>query len=329
MPKQKKEPVQGIIFATRSASKRAVNLRRGTAVESAAVQSLGPSDKHWVLPHGSATISLHLGDCLAGMSGMADESVDVVVTSPPYNLGIRYGVYDDTISREAYLDWMEKWSQEVSRVLGRRGSLFFNIAGKPTDPWGPLLTAQRLGKVFRLQNTIHWIKSIAIERSSNGDDHGLGDDINVGHIKPINSPRFLSDAHEYVFHFTKHGDVELDRLAIGVPYKDKSNIGRWKSTVADLRCRGNTWFIPYKTIVSRNRERPHPATFPPRLAEMCIRLHGVSRAGLVMDPFMGLGHTAMACVHAGVSCIGHEIDPDYFAVSCANVQKAAESVSKK
>ena len=50
-----------------------------------------------------------------------------------------------------------------------------------------------------------------------------------GHFKPINSPRFLNDCHEYVFHFTKSGRVELNRLALGVPYQDKSNIARWSS----------------------------------------------------------------------------------------------------
>ena len=99
-----------------------------------------------------------------------------------------------------------------------------------------------------------------------------------GHFKPINSPRFLNDCHEYVFHFTKSGRVELNRLALGVPYQDKSNIARWSHTGGkDLRCRGNTWFVPYETIQSREKERPHPATFPVQLAEWCIKLHGVSR----------------------------------------------------
>ncbi len=120
--------------------------------------------------------------------------------------------------------------------------------------------------LFVLQNTIHWIKSIAI------------DDRTFGHFKPISSKRFLNDCHEYIFHFTKTGRVEIDRLALGVPYQDKSNIARWSHTRGrDKRCRGNTWFIPYETIQSREKERPHPATFPVQLAEWCIKLHGVSR----------------------------------------------------
>ncbi len=122
---------------------------------------------------GASTISLHLEDCFQGMRSMEAGSVDVVVTSPPYNIGVKYGVYNDHISRHDYLNWIEKWSEEVLRVLAPQGSVFFNIGGTPSDPWGPLETAQRLGKRFQLQNTIHWIKSIAIERSGNGDNHGL------------------------------------------------------------------------------------------------------------------------------------------------------------
>lgn len=270
---------------------------------------------------GDATIVLNLKDCFRGMKELPAGSVDVVVTSPPYNIGVRYGTYDDRVDRQAYLDWLEGWAEAVWRVISPDGSLFLNMGGKPTDPWGPLEAAMRLRPRFHLQNTIHWIKSIAIEKSGNGDDHGLTHDINVGHIKPINSDRYLSDAHEYVFHFTKTGSVDLERLAIGVPYKHKSNITRWRSGGRDLRCRGNTWFIPYKTIVSRHKERPHPASFPPRLAEMCIKLHGVAKVRRVMDPFMGIGNTALACVALGVSCVGYEIDEDYFRASLDQVQR--------
>ena len=85
------------------------------------------------------------------------------------------------------------------------------------------------------------------------------------------------------------GRTPLDRRALGVPYQDASNIARWRQAADGLRCRGNTWFIPYDTIQSRDRERPHPATFPPRLPEYCLRLHGLSRIELVLDPFVGLG----------------------------------------
>jgi site-specific DNA-methyltransferase (adenine-specific) len=126
----------------------------------------------------------------------------------------------------------------------------------------------------------------------------------------------VNDTHEYVFHFTKSGTVKLDRLAVGVPYKDKGNVSRWKDGSAGVRCRGNCWYIPYQTIQSRKDERPHPASFPVEIAEACIKLHGISKGPLtVLDPFMGIGNTALACKKLGAKCIGFEIDPEYYASS--------------
>lgn len=141
------------------------------------------------------------------------------------------------------------------------------MGAKPTDPWTAMDVAQRARKHLRLQNTIHWIKSIAIDREAAGAGADMDRDIAVGHYKPINSERFVNDCHEFVFHFTPHGTTPLDRLSIGVPYQDPSNISRWRRGGGNRRCRGNTWFIPYETIQSRDKDRPHPATFPPRLAE--------------------------------------------------------------
>jgi site-specific DNA-methyltransferase (adenine-specific) len=259
----------------------------------------------------SALIEIHGQDCVAGMRERLEAgSVDVVVTSPPYNLGIAYNSHDDTAPREEYLDWCETWGREVRRVLAPGGSFFLNVGGKPTDPYVPFDVLSVMRQHFRLQNVIHWVKSIAVMREDVGNYPGLETDLVAGHYKPINSPRFLNDCHEYLFHLTLEGAVPLDRLAVGVPYRDKSNVTRWKSG-RDLHCRGNTWFLPYPTIARRERDRPHPATFPEALPERCIRLHGLERTHLVLDPFMGLGSTAAACSRLGVRCTGFEIDPDY------------------
>jgi site-specific DNA-methyltransferase (adenine-specific) len=245
------------------------------------------------------------------MGGLPRESVDLVVTSPPYNLGVSYGKYSDRQDRQLYLRWCQEWAAQVGRVLKPTGSFFLNIGAAPLNPMLPHEIVMQLRDLFVLQNTIHWIKSITIPQSR---DQG-GDVRSYGHFKPINSKRFLNDCHEYIFHFTKTGRVEIDRLALGVPYQDKSNIARWSHTRgSDLRCRGNTWFIPYETIQSRAKERPHPATFPVQLAEWCIKLHGISRVQTMLDPFLGIGNSAIAAQRCGVpKFIGFEIDESYLA----------------
>ena len=263
--------------------------------------------------------SFYLADCIDVFSHLPAASIDVIVTSPPYNLGIRYNRYQDTLSQSEYLKWTDEWVAAASRVLRPNGSLFLNVGARPSDPWTPLDVAQTVRSRLRLQNIIHWIKSIAIERESAGAGAGLTRDLAVGHYKPINSERFLNDCQEFVFHFTPAGATSLDRLALGVAYQDQSNVSRWRAAADGLRCRGNTWFIPYETIQRRDRDRPHPATFPSRLPEQCLKLHGVSRIETAMDPFTGLGSTAVACARLGVNFVGSDIDETY-------LQEAVERV---
>jgi site-specific DNA-methyltransferase (adenine-specific) len=105
-----------------------------------------------------------------------------------------------------------------------------------------------------------------------------------------------------------------------VRYQDASNVGRWATGAGNRRCRGNTWFIPYQTIQSRDKDRPHPATFPPRVPEYCVRLHGLSRTRVLMDPFLGLGSSALAAAELGVDFVGIEIDEHYLAEAVARVK---------
>jgi len=245
------------------------------------------------------------GDCLAVLPGLAPESFDVVVTSPPYNLDLAYSAYQDSRTEAEYLDWMVRVCTGVRRVLAADGSFFLNISGSNSRPWLPFELIVKLRNLFVLQNHITWIKSIATGVDS------------VGHYKPVAGARFLNHNHEHVFHLTLRGDVKLDRLSVGVPFKDKSNIAR-RGHARDLRCRGNTWFIPYRTVQARSEKFNHPGTFPVDLPRWCIRLHG--RAGArVLDPFMGSGTTLVAAALEGAAGCGIELDPDYVATAAARL----------
>jgi site-specific DNA-methyltransferase (adenine-specific) len=261
-------------------------------------------------------------DCLHFMKKIIRNglSVDVIVTSPPYNINKNYRSYVDKKERNEYLSWLSEIARTSYTILKNEASFFLNVSGAPSDSLLPLEVAKAFfDSGYKLQNTIHWIKSISIEKEDLAKTGSFSQSKNVslGHFKPIISQRFLNDFHEYIFHFTKDGDVKLDKLAIGVPYQDKSNIGRWKSSKEDKRDRGNVWFIPYQTI---RKERPHPAIFPERLPYLCIKLHGIKKGMLVYDPFMGIGNTALACIQLNVNFIGTEIDYGY-------IQSAKERIN--
>ena len=272
---------------------------------------------------GSARIQIYGEDCIDGIrTHLKPSSVSVIVTSPPYNIGKRYRTYDDGRDHTVYLDWIARVAKSCLKALRNDGSFFLNLGNKPSDPWWPIQIASRVRESgFVLQNTILWVKSIAISMEEVGNYPGMNGDIAVGHYKPVNSHRFVNGLSEYVFHFTKRGDVNLDKLGIGVPYQDKSNVTRWRAGGADLRDRGNVWFIPYETI---RESRPHPCVFPVKLPEMCIRLHGMSKACLVLDPFLGTGSTALACDRLGVNFVGFEIDPYYVRLAKAALQAQRE-----
>jgi site-specific DNA-methyltransferase (adenine-specific) len=284
-------------------------------------------------------------DCLDFMDRLEKEQpspllVDVIVTSPPYNINKEYSYYRDNKEEDEYLRWIYEVAKKSLSILKDNGSFFLNIAGTPSDQFLPFVVAGQFKKAgYELQNTIHWIKSIALEKEdvgksnvimrNNHDDYYYDNSDNsaaIGHFKPIASQRFLTDCHEYIFHFTKSGEVKLDKLAIGVPYQDKTNIGRWKSAKQDKRDRGNTWFIPYPTITE---SRPHPAVFPEKLPYLCIKLHGVRDDLLVYDPFMGTGTTTLACFELKVNYIGTEIDEEYIKLARENIIQRENTVDKK
>jgi site-specific DNA-methyltransferase (adenine-specific) len=268
-----------------------------------AEQRNDPATREWIV--GKQTVAL--GDCLTLLAELDPESVDVIVTSPPYNIGIPYKSYEDRRPRADYLAWLSQIGVALKRVLKPCGSFFLNVGGTGSDPWVALDVANAFRKAFVLQNHIIWVKSVSV-----GDD-------TVGHFKPITSRRYLNNNHEAIYHFTQSGDVAINRLAVGVPYKDKSNIARWQHAKTDRRCAGNTWFIPYETVRSKAQKFDHPAGFPVGLPERCIKLHGVSHAK-VLDPFLGAGTTLVAAHRLRCEGIGFELDRTYAEAAVARLK---------
>jgi site-specific DNA-methyltransferase (adenine-specific) len=136
----------------------------------------------------------------------------------------------------------------------------------------------------------------------------------------------LNSCYEFIFHFTKKGDIQLDKLAIGVHYQDKSNIMRWKSHNKDKRDGGNIWLMPYETIQSKSERGYHPSPFPVQLPERCIKLHGLAAKDdfVVLDPFCGIGSTAVACKRLGLSFIGFDREKSYLDEAVTRVMNGKE-----
>lgn len=182
------------------------------------------------------------GDCLTVLPTIGTGSVYMVVTSPPYNFSLTYRGYDDRRREDDCLDWLMRAAYAVHRVTKADASFFLNISGSSGARRLPFDLIVRLRSLFVLQSHITWTKSIAIR----GDA--------MVHFKPVGGQRFLHHNHKHIFHLTLTGDVKLDRPAIGVPFRDKSNIAR-RGHAGDSRCYADTWFIPY-TVQEQGREVP-------------------------------------------------------------------------
>lgn len=232
---------------------------------------------------------------------------DIVVTSPPYNLGKDYRVSKDKRPYANYLDWVREWGRALySHGVHDNGHLFLNVGGSPSQPTIPFdVLAIMLECGWVLQNEVVWVKSVTVDNTSHG------------HFKPINSPRFVNQTHEYVWHLTKDAKQPVDRLAIGVPYQDKSNLKRWGNDEgrSDLRCVGNTWFIPYPTTQDKRSDKLHPATFPPELPRHCLLLAGCKPGTTVLDPFCGTGTTLVEAERLGATAVGIDLCRDFLEVT--------------
>lgn len=257
----------------------------------------------------SSDIQIWCGDCLSLMQDrVSPDSVEVVVASPPYNVGVQYATYDDNRPEAEYLAWLDVVFAAIKLVLKDEGSLFLNVGGTRRQPWTAMRVAEVASRHFVLQNEIIWVKSITVYDRSHG------------HFTPLNGDRFLNQNWEHIFHFTKTGEVTLDRLGVGVPYQDKGNLRR-NQAEQDRRCGGDVWFIPHETTRDRSNKDFHPCVFPVELPERCIRLHGVKDGMIVLDPFNGVGSTTLAAARLGVMGIGIDLSPAYCKAAESRLQK--------
>lgn len=205
------------------------------------------------------------------LPALPDSCVDLTVTSPPYK-------DEDGYSPKL----MMALFRELYRAHKDGSYMFVNfghLVAFKERPFWLVLVATKFN--WKLHETIVWEKP---------------------QFTPSTSDYNVNNLYEFVFMFRKGDPVPLNRLSIGVPYKDKSNVRRY-GRGADLRCGGNIWRFGYDTI-QRAHQKLHPHRFPDELPERCIKLVGLS-SGLVCDPFGGSFTTAAVARKRGldfVSC---------------------------
>ncbi|MEI8183607.1 MAG: site-specific DNA-methyltransferase [Desulfomonile sp.] len=243
----------------------------------------GSAVTNHVPPHALDRIFEHSSE---DMGELPDNSIALMVTSPPYNVGKDY---DEDLSLPDYLAFLRKILAETYRVLVPGGRIAFNVANLGRKPYIPLnahVASLACDLGFLMRGEIIWIKG-----------KGASGSCAWGSWMSAGNPS-LRDLHEYILIFSKQ---RYDR-----PHKGQSTISRDEFMAATT----SVWNIPPESA----RRVGHPAPFPPALVERLIRLY-TFEGDAVLDPFMGSGSTAVAAIRCGRRFIGYEINPDYVAVS--------------
>jgi modification methylase len=227
------------------------------------------------------------------MKELPDNSVALMITSPPYNVGKDY---DTDMPLKDYLEFLRKVLLETHRVLVPGGRIAFNIANLGRKPYIPLNAhishvAQEIG--FLMRGEIIWVKG-----------KGASGSCAWGSWMSAGNPT-LRDLHEYILIFSKQ---RFDK-----PVKGKSTISRDEFLEATV----SVWNIPAESA----KRVGHPAPFPVSLADRLINLYSYEEE-VVLDPFMGSGTTAVAAVKSNRNFVGYEINADYIRVANERISRS-------
>lgn len=217
-----------------------------------------------------------IGDSLEVLKTFPDNFIDITICSPPYKDS------DNFLDINFTALWLELYRAHKPNTLFYMN--FGHLANFKERPFLVMLEALKAG--WKLNETFTWLKT---------------------QYSPIQGKKRVNNLTEFIFLMYKGNMPNLDRLAVGVEYKDKSNLGRYSDI--DLKCGGNHWVIPYETIQSK-ANKLHNDRFPLELPTRCIKLSGL-KSGLAVDCFAGSGTTLVAAKKLGLNYIGIDKNPKY------------------
>jgi site-specific DNA-methyltransferase (adenine-specific) len=217
------------------------------------------------------------------MKELPDNSVHLMITSPPYNVSKEY---DQDLSLKEYLQFLENSFKETFRVLVNGGRACINVANLGRKPYIPLsdyISKMMIDIGFNMRGEIIWNKAASASPSTAW-----------GSWQSAANP-ILRDIHEYILIFSK-GDYKREK-------------GKKENTITKEQFM--EWTKSVWTMNAESAKRiGHPAPFPEELPYRLIQLYSF-KDDIILDPFMGSGTTAVAAVKSDRKFVGYDISQEY------------------
>lgn len=228
------------------------------------------------------------------MEELPDNSIHLMVTSPPYNVGKEY---DENLTMDEYRKFLKKVWKDVKRVLVPGGRACINIANLGRKPYIPLhafIVEDMLDLGFLMRGEVIWNKA-----SSGSPSTAWGSWLSA------QNPT-LRDIHEYILIFSK------DNFSRGSQHHKKSTISRDEF----LEFTKSVWTFPAEPATKVG----HPAPFPVELPYRLIQLY-TFKGDIILDPFIGSGQTAIAAIKTRRHYIGYDINEEYVKLAKKRIEE--------
>jgi site-specific DNA-methyltransferase (adenine-specific) len=223
-------------------------------------------------------IEVQQGDAMELLRALADQSVDLIIADPPYNLGKDYGNNQDAKDFEDYLIFSRSWLKESTRVLKHSGTIYVFMGFRFISQLSNILDLE-LGLAFNSWICWHYTQGM-------GKTKGF-------------SPR-----HDDILMYNKSSNYKFNLDNVRIPqkyYRERNNMRGANP--------GDVWAFSHVHYCHPNRQS-HPTQKPEGLIERMV-LASSDEGDQVLDPFSGSGTTLRVCQQLGRNCIGFELNPEY------------------
>jgi site-specific DNA-methyltransferase (adenine-specific) len=243
---------------------------------------------------GTSSLRIYNADILE-TDAIEDESIDLIVTSPPYDIDIKYQNYDDNLPYDQYLDFTKKWLSKIRGFARPDGRLCLNIPldknkGGQQSVCADITTiAKEVG--WKYHSTIVWNEQNISRRTA------------WGSWMSASAPYVIAPVETILVMYK----TRWEKMRKGESDVTRDEFIQWTNGVWNFSGESKT-------------KIGHPAPFPIELPKRCIKLFSY-KGGVILDPFLGSGTTLIACLQTNRIGIGVEMNKDYCRLAAKRLEQ--------